>query len=220
MSNFKIEIQGLAELKASFESDVTQKAIPDISVAILKYNNVLGQRVNEVFTVPGKLEQVRKGRSVKPERVGKYLIQHSLEYVDKPIELHKFPYTVSNSNALSKAPLRRVPLGRVTWKEGKWSKEVKVSIVRGKSKIAKRGKNYRLKGFEHNGRILARKQKATWLVKPSLNIEGTRAPVSQLFGPSLATLAKVIYTKDAIALRAEDKMTNDIIDAIVKAYDS
>ena len=51
MSNFKIEIEGLAELKATLSSDVSQRAIPDMSIAILKFNNVLDKRVHAVFNV-------------------------------------------------------------------------------------------------------------------------------------------------------------------------
>lgn len=218
MSSFKIVIDGLEQLKKAYSADaVNAKVIPDVSIAVLKFNNLLDERVQKVFNVGESIDSVRIGSKVAPEQVGKSLLRYSLQYRDKPIPLAKYPFSITDSTAISKAPLRKKS-GHVVWTEGQWSKEVRVEVRKGKSLIAKRGKSYRLKGFFTGTNIKAREQKATWDIYPSKDVLGKRAPYSTLFGPSLATLVSTVYEKDNVVKNGVDVLTDDILKAFVKSY--
>jgi hypothetical protein len=214
MANFRYE--GLDDIrKALSQNETAKKALPDISIAILRFHNVLEDRVGAVFNAPGSIDSVRIGRSLAPEKFGSNLLRFSLQYRDKPVPLSKYPMAISASQSISSAPLRRSS-GSVYWKKGKWSKEVKVAVRKGKYNFAKKGKNYSRKGFFTGTNIKARDQRATWRVRPAKGVEGIRDKYSTLFGPSIANLISTVYEKDNKVKQAKEVLLDEIIATMVK----
>jgi len=221
MSSFKITFgPEWEQLRKNLQSStIAERIVPDVSIAILKFSNVLEGRVNTVFNAPSSINSVRIGNSVSPEKLGNTFLRYSLQYRDKPIPLSKYPYTETRVSANSKYP-NRLPNRFVRWTPKSYAFETKVSVQKSKNLIAKRGKNYRQKGFVYNGKILAREQKATWKVFPSKFVEGVRAPFSELYGPSLATLIAKVYDVDPVVAKAKDKVQEDILNAVVRGYNA
>ena len=133
--------------------------------------------------------------------------------------MHQYPFEVRDHDAWSKIPVR-YPNNYVKWTPGQVSKEV-ISKVnkRGRGKIAKRGKNYRYKGFYTGDQIRARLKKRTWQVYPSKKVEGERAPTKMLFGPTVAELAQKTFISDSQAMRkAISKLNQNMAKSFAKAY--
>jgi hypothetical protein len=221
MSNFKITFgPEWDKLRKNLQSDeILARIVPDVSLAILKLNNVLEDRVKSIFNAPGSLNSVRIGNTVAPESLGKTFLRYSLQYRDVPIPLAKFPYTETRVSANAKYP-NRLSNGFVRWTPKSYAIETKVAIRKGKFLIAKRGNKYTQKGFVNEGRILAREQKATWSTFPSKNVTGVRAPFSELYGPSLATLAAKVYDVDPVVAKAKERVQEDILDAVIRGYNA
>ena len=221
---FKIEFgKDWDILRKGFNNnEAIQRALPDISISILKFHNTLERRVQELYNIPGTLSDVMIGSSKKPEALGKTFLRYNLQYRDKPIALAKFPWTSVASDSLSKAPLRREPLGSVHWKEGKYSKDIYVRIRKGSTPSrARRGGNFdKRRGFFTGTNIKAREASATWNKFPTKGSEGVRAAYSTLYGPSLMTVANVVYDKDKQVALAMENMQDEIVNALMRGYDA
>jgi hypothetical protein len=189
-----------------------QRAIPDISVSILKLHNTLERRVDEQFNAPTKLSSVMIGSSVKPEALGKTFLRYNLQYRDKSIPLAQYGHTetkIPSPNA--KVPIR-ISDRFIRWKPKGYAIQTEVSVRKGKPQIPRRVGGVNAKGFLQYGRILARKQKATWI-----NVQDNiRAPYSELYGPSLMTLANKVYDTDKQVANAVDNLQIDIIEALIR----
>jgi len=211
------------KLRKSIKTDETvRKIVPDVTVAILKLHNTLERRVGDLFNIPYPLGNVMIGSSKSPAELGNTFLRYNLQYRDKKVPLVQYPWIETPSTAKSFAPLRKVPLGSVHWKEGEWSKDIYTRIRKGSTPSrARRGGNFsKLRGFFTGTNIKAREQEDTWLVKPDKDIEGTRAPYSILYGPSLATLTSKVYDVDKEVAVAADRLQMDIIEAIVRSYNA
>lgn len=225
MANFKVQIEGLDILKKGIQQDETlRKIVPDVSIGILKFHNTLERRVGELFTNKNKLTSVLIGRSVSPASLGKTFLRYSLQYQNKPTPLSDYEVTESDSNSISSAPIRIPPgdvKGGVRWRKGKYSKEYKVAVRRGKSKVQKvYGKKtlaFRTRGKNSTVLLLARKRQ-TWRVRPTRGKFGIRTKLSIVYGPSLANLASSTYDKDAQTQKALVTLQNDIIKAFTRYY--
>ena len=230
MSSFKIDFgPDWAKIKKAFATDqVMQRAIPDISISILKLNNVLEQRVADLFNAPAKLSSVMIGHANKPSELGATFIRYSLQYRYKPIPLIDFgPFGVIPSSSVSIAPLRAngAPLGAVNWQEGKYSKVLSFNVRRGKPTGARVGGNFsKQAAFAVIGNpyikdgIYARATTSTWDRYPTKGNTGTRSNYVQLFGPSLSQQAAGVFAKDKKVAAQFNIMQTDILNAIVKAY--
>lgn len=221
MSNFKVHVDGLAELKSWLKKDnMAATVVPDVSLAILKFHNVLERRVGEVFTAKNSLNSVMIGRSVSNAQLGNTLLRFSLQYQDKPLPLSDFDFEVDSAKlpgALSTAPLRvgKGPLGFVKWTLGEWSHRVAVKVRRNREQTSRT----RQPVFESKGKLLARNTGATWAIYPSKGEKGDRTDMTDfLFGPSLAAQARGIYENDATAQAAKEKMTDEIVTAFAEFY--
>ncbi len=210
-------------LRKSLQTAVTiQKIIPDVTVAILKFHNTLERRVGELFTAPDKLSSVMIGSSRAPSEIGKTFLRYSLQYRSKPIPLSAYEQsTTSVENDKAKIPYRLRP-NYVRWTPAKKVRVTKTYVRRGKGVIPRRIKGSRFEGFYQSkggqNWILARKQQATWITYPGVGEEGTRAPIQQLWGPKLITLASKVYDVDKEVEKAKETLQNDVINAILKSY--
>lgn len=226
MSNFKIDFgpEWNTLRKNLKENSYLQKAVPDISIAILKFHNSLENRIDELYNVPYGLSKVMVGSSVKPEAIGRTFLRYGLQYRDKAVPLGEYKHIVEDSSSESSAPLRlnNVPLGLVVWNRHRWSKKIRMEIRKGKTTGARRGGNFSTKsGFKMNAepsKIFARETDATWSIYPTKGVRGTRAPYSELYGPSLVTLAGSVFDKDKKVDQAKDTLVDDMLDAITRNF--
>lgn len=226
MSNFKIDFgsEWNTLRKNLSESSYLAKAVPDVSIAILKFHNSLENRIEELYNTPYGLSRVMLGSSVKPGALGKTFLRYGLQYRDKAIPLGEYKHTVEDSSSLSSAPLRlnNEPLGFVVWNRYRWSKKIRMEIRKRKVTGARRGGNFsKLSGFKMNAepnKIFARETNATWSTYPTKGVKGTRAPYSELYGPSLAILASSVFDKDKKIDKAKDTLADDILDAITRNF--
>lgn len=222
MASFKIDFgPDWDKLRKSFKTnEAVQKAVPDISMSILKFHNVLEKRVSDLFNTPGKLSDVMIGRSVAPSEIGKTFLRYNLQYRDIPVALNRFNYTSNAVGSLSIAPLRSEPLGRVHWKKGKYSKKLMFNIRKGKPQGQRIGGNFSKQGafIGPDRKIMARTTSSTWDRYPKKGFAGIRAPYQELFGPSLMTIANKVYDKDTQVHKAFEQMQIDIANALVKGY--
>jgi hypothetical protein len=224
MTSFKLRVEGLDEIKRSFKADSSiEKILPNVTLAMLKFNNVLEQRIEELYNAPGSLSDVMIGHSIRPEELSKTFLRYSLQYRDKPIRLIEYPSSQSGIlPVLSKAPLRKEPLGPVHWKQGRYSRKITVNKRKDKPEGARLGGNFSKRtafyGFDKRG-IFARETDKTWSELPKTGSYGKRAPFKELYGPSLMTLANALYDKDSKVKRAVTTLEEDIIKAMVSFYD-
>lgn len=222
-----LKLEGLEEFKKSLLAypDLI-KSVPDMSIGIMQFHNTLERRLSETWAAPGTLSDVLVTSSLTPREVVKNFATYNLEYKDVPIPLEKYGYEVGASSSISKAPIRKGgknALTKVKWTAGTWSKKVSVQVGRNyKVEVARRGGNAsQLKGFMVNGKIFARKQKATWLELPTKGVstgDENRAPFSRLYGPSLFTRAKDLFQKDKQVQKAADDILDIVANSWVKYY--
>ncbi len=223
MASFKVDIVGLKEFKDALKGDtLLQRNTPFIGASILNLHKVLENRVDTLFNAPSSLSTVLIGKSIKPEAIGKTFLRYSLQYRFVPIPLAKYPYTITSSNSISSAPIRGKN-GYVFWRKGKYSKNVKVSVRKGKPSVARQpGGNFdKRRGFIQGNDIKARLTDKTWSSYPKRFDLGTRAPYSILFGPSLSDLANKVYTqaekgRDKLVSSAFDKVSETIADSFFR----
>jgi hypothetical protein len=220
MSSFKIQFEGLEFLKKNLSTNsALSHAIPDVSIAILQFHNVLEKRVSTLYTLTDSLDSVRIGHSVQPSQVGNTFLRYSLQYRSKPVPLTKYKYVENAVSSDTARYPRRMPSGNINWVYKGYALQVKTEIRTNSPKIAKRGKgNYRYKGFLQNGKVYARMQKATWSSFPTKFSNGVRAPYVELFGPTLANLAESTYDKDPIVQAAKDRVGEVILEAFTDWY--
>lgn len=240
--NFKIDIKELQDIKERLKTNLTLKDImPDVSVAILKFHNVLDTRVNEVFANPKRLSSVRIGNSVPQGQLGNTLLRYSLQYRMKAVPLSDYPFQVTPSESISKVPTRlppTKPLGFVKWKSRKVSEDFKVLVQRSKGyteqypaksrKGSNAGASDKVFGNKRigpkgktlaNGRLVAR-HRQTWATRPTYGKEGIRTKSMETqYGPTLAYLANIIYDKDAVTQQAKERMSLEIYNSFAKWYD-
>ena len=217
---FKVELEGLETFKKQLQGNSAMKSIvPDFTLAVLQIHNTLERRVSELFNAPGTLSNVLIGKSVKPVQLGNTFLRYSLQYRYKAIRLGDYPFTVSNSNSLSSAPLRGQG-GFIHWTKGRFSKDVRVSVRKGKPSIARKGLgNFdKRRGFIQGRNIKARDTSKTWTLYPTNGREGIRAPYSTLYGPSLSQLANKVYDKDKQVELATENLQTTLIDAFIRYY--
>ncbi len=223
MASFKIDILGLDEFKKELKSGgVSQKNVAFIGKSILNLHSILESRVASLFNAPSSLSSVLIGKNAKPEAIGKTFMRYSLQYRSVPIPLAKYPYTITNSSSISSAPIRGKK-GHVFWKKGQYSKNIKVSVRKGKPSIARQpGGNFdKRRGFIQGKDIKARLTDKTWDRYPVRFDLGQRAPYSTLFGPSLADLANKVYEqaekgRDSAVANALDKVSETIADSFFR----
>lgn len=217
--SFKVTFEEFDFLKKQLKTSPDLNAIvPDVSLAILKFHYTLEDRVQSLYTAKDNLSSVLIGNSKQPSELGNTFLRYSLQYRDKPVKLSEYAYQENVVESETAKYPERMFDGGIKWLYKGYALQVKTEIRRGKPIIAKRGKNYTQKGFLQHGRILARKQKATWREYPTRRSDGVRAPIVELYGPSLSQLAESTYDKDSIVQNAKDTIGNDILNAAVKWY--
>ena len=217
MGNFKIEFpelkQFIKNLDNASKEDVFAKI--DVTNSILKLHNTVKERTSAVFNVPRSLEQALVGHSVKFEKLSNTFGRYGLQYRGKPIPLHEFPHSLTDSNSFSSAPTR-MPDGGLTWRRGKWSKEVNVAVRTTKTQMyAKNGQ----KIFKAKGKLRVRKGEDTWRQFPTRNFEGDRyGMTAPLFGPSIPQMIKGIYDNDYVVQNAKEKCMDEVSNTMLSYY--
>jgi len=225
--SFRIDIGTGKEwdsLRKSFATnDSLQRALPDISIAILKLHSTLETRVSDLFNMPSKLSSVMIGNSVKPAEVGKTFLRYNLQYRRKAIPLANFrPISVTKTIVRNAIPIIKANGSRGQILVNK-ARITKVQVRRGKTDNSTRNPQYFY--YAKKKRILARNQQDTWNTLPELDMNnriikdsGERAPVRQIFGPSLMEVANRVFDKDRAVQKAYTQMQTDIITALLKGY--
>lgn len=219
MASFKIEFENLDLFKKALSKEnALRKLVPDISISILKFHNALNDRVKDLYNAPGELDSVRIGHSVAPAELGKTFLRYSLQYRNKPIPLAQYPHIERAVSSDTAVWPKRLSDGFIKWTHKGYAIETQVAVRKGRMKaVRKYGKTIQ-DGFLQKDRIFARKQPGTWKIFPSKNIIGVRAPFTQLYGPSLMTLASATYDKDQTIARAKETLELEILEAMVRSY--
>lgn len=193
-------------------SDSLRAIVPDINTAFSLFNNTLERRVSELYKVPHSLSSV-----LQRGGVAKSGNSFTLTYTNKPIPLADYPF--DNPEVKVK---NSIPFGL---KSG-WVKYIKVNRAnKVVSKIRRSGSpslprartKYKKFYAPKLDKILVRLQDATWSTIPSeYNPYGVRAPIKELYGPSLSKLAGITYDKDKQIDAARDRLAGDVLDAIIR----
>jgi hypothetical protein len=192
-------------------SNETMRTIaPDISIAFLRLHNTLTTQVQKNYKVPFSLDSVFTG--VKNTSDG-----FSISYTNKSISLGLYPHketevTVKNSIpfGFSNGFVRYTPVNKAV--------KTVVTIRRAGGRTLPRQRTKYSKFFNPNtGKIYVRLQDATWSKIPSTyDIKGKRASYKELFGPSLSTLASIVYDFDPQMEVARDTLSSETLDAVLK----
>lgn len=215
--NFKIKFEGLDELKKKLDTlEHPEDRLGLASESILKFNSVLDKRVQALFNVPYGLDRVRIGHTVPSERIGKTLLRFSLQYRHIPVPLGDYLVSESNSNSISAAPLRKPPsnpTGFVKWKRGRYSKDYKVAIRKGRSELQGKAGKGAIGGHAFRlptENFLVRRKRQTWHTRPTLGKVGIRTKLQIMYGPSLSTIASSVFQKDAQVQQALEKLAEEL----------
>lgn len=217
-TNLKVDIEGLKLLKNSLANGAsTERLVPEMSLAVLQFHNVLEKRVGEVFTLRTPLSSYLIGKSVKPSAQGKTFLKYSLQYRSRPEPLSNFKYSLKASGSTSLAPVR-VNLNFVKNVSGKFSTEIHSEVRKGKEQLVRRKRGSPLKGFHQKGKIYARKQKKTWIERPYGGSDGERAPIQMLFGPRASLLASKVFDNDPQVKQHFRYMEEKILKSFIEFY--
>jgi hypothetical protein len=190
MAGYKIDIQGLDELRVQLDSKTLNKQlIPAIGLVTLQLHNSLSFAITRNYATKQKLSSVLVGKSISQVKQGTNFIVTGLEYKFKPVRLVEFLTNTfeGNINPASKKGIVSV-----------------VTIKRGQPRIVFGKKHYG--GFVQRrgnrvtkAQIFERKQKATWA-------DGERLPIIPLYAPSLSQMASKMYDTDNGVQKVKDKL--------------
>ena len=195
-------------------SDETMRTVsPDISIAFLRLHNTLVDRVAANYTVPFSLDRVFTGvKSLGKEGF-------SMGYYNKSISLARYPHKEFEVE-LDKP--NKIPFafanGWVRYTPINITHRTVSTIRRAGSKSLPRQRTKYSKFYAPKiGKIFVRLQDATWSRIPSeYDPKGKRAPIKQLFGPTLSTLARITYDFDPKMEVARDTLASDVLDSVLK----
>ena len=198
MAGYKIDIQGLTELRKEFsKGTLDKKLVPAIGLSVLQLHNALSFAIVKTYATQQKLSSVLVGKSTSNIKQGSNFISGSLEYNYKPVRLVTFLTKVfeGNINPASKAGM----VSEVTIRRGQ------PRIVFGKLHYGgfrqRRGENV------SKSQIFERLQKATWE-------NGKRLPIRPLYAISLSQMASKMYETDIEVQRFKDKLTTTLANFI------
>ena len=218
--NFKIKFEGLDELKNKLDTlEHPEDRLGLASESILKFHSVLDKRVQTLFNVPYGLDRVRIGHTVPLERIGKTLLRFSLQYRHTPVPLGDYGMQISASSSESSAPTRFPkddPDTLVRWKKGKYSKDYKIAVRKGKAVIhGKAGKGAKgghafLLTTKTKANFIVRRKRQTWHFRPTFGRLGTRTKLQIMYGPSLSTIASSVFQKDYQVQQALEKLAEEL----------
>jgi hypothetical protein len=190
MAGYKLNIQGLDELKKEFsKGTLDTKLTPAIGLSILQLHNALSSAIVKNYTTRQRLSSVLVRKSISQVKQGTNFISSGLEYKYKPVRLVEFLTNTftGNINPASKEGIVSV-----------------VTIKRGQPRIVFGKKHYG--GFlQRRGQrvakaqIFERKQKATWA-------NGKRLPIIPLYAPSLSQMASKMYDTDSEVQKVKDSL--------------
>lgn len=190
MASFKLELQGIAELRNKYNAKTLDKSLIEaIGSVTFQLHNLLNSEIQARYYTNRSLNSILvskiNDRSFK--FIGANLLEGNIEYKQEALNLAKFPSKSSFWGNLKEEKLRKG-----------WVQKVAITRARGQVNIAGR---YGYGGFRvgtpsNFGKwMLERKQKATWISK------GVRAPTALVYGPSLADMARWTFNKNGNVVR-------------------
>ncbi len=201
-ANFKLNIQGLEELKNSFEAgELSKKFVSAIGSTMLAINSELGFAVKQSYNIGSRsLDDVRVNKTSIIYQTGQNVITGSLEYKFKAIDLSKFPYTY------------------VPGSSGRFAFVFSTSILRGVTKVV-RGKTGR-GGFVprcKSGKVYRSSHGAQMFERAGQ----PRLPLRVLYGPTLSQMASKTYDIEIASNSSKlnsliTSFENQLADTIVK----
>ena len=225
--SFTISIEGLAQIEEIMRRTPSLGYIrPDISVGILKLHNDLADEVALQYFVPYNLDNVFLGASTLSRNNGE-IIDAGLAYKEKKVPLELYPHKESNDLEVRNAiPFKRNKKDGTTsvgYIQVNRARSVKTTISRKGSKGNIFLKRTKYKKFLAAGKIFARLTDKTWdelpELSPSGEIEGgTRAPITALYGPTLADLASNVFNKSNTFNAKVDKFSESILNKFKDFY--
>ena len=176
----RLIISGINEIKQNINvSRIKKELAIGVGQAAKLVHSELRSGVAQLYKAPGDLNSVLIGGSISDATFGKFVLKNiegAIEYKDKPIQLVKY-YESSFMGNLPLPPLPKKKEGRV----------FKVEI--------RRGRKRRVFGRYKHGGFIPNKDGTFTMGKIMLERVGKkRYPLVQLYGPSLAQLAQIIYT--------------------------
>jgi len=193
-------------------SDETMRTVsPDISIAFLRLHNTLVDRVAANYTVPFSLDRVFTGvKSLGKEGF-------SMDYIYRSIPLARYPHKEQNTFVKNSIPFAFAN-GFIKYTPINMAQKTNVTIRRAGGKALPRQHTAYKKFYAPKiGKIFVRLQDATWSRIPSeYDPKGKRAPIKQLFGPTLSTLARITYDFDPKMEVARDTLASDVLDSVLK----
>jgi len=199
-------------------SDETMQTVrPDISIAFLKLHETLVDRVAANYNAPFSLDRVFSGVDSRGKE------GFSMKYYNKSISLARYPHKEFEVK-LTKP--NKIPFafanGWVNYTPITTTHRTVSTIRRAGSKSLPRQRTKYSKFYApKTGKIFVRLQDATWSKIPSeLDTKGKRAPIKELFGPTLSTLARITYDFDPKMEVARETLATDVLNAVTKAYKS
>lgn len=194
MAGYKIDIQGLAEIRKEFSKNTfDKKLVPAVGLSILQLHNSLSFAITKTYATQQKLSSVLVGKSTSNIKQGSNFISGSLEYNYKPVRLVTFLTKVfeGNINLASKTGM----VSEVTIRRGQ------PRIVFGKLHYG----GFRQRKGENvsKAQIFERLQKATWE-------NGKRLPIRPLYASSLSQMANTMYETDPDVQRVKDELSTTL----------
>ena len=180
MSNFKIEIEGLEQLREAINPKYIKKDIAvGVGLAALQLHSALSFAVHSRYNISTSLDSVFANKSSSTREVGKDIIRNDLIYNYRSVNLARFFSSsyIGNINPNAKRP------GVVH----------RVTVVRGRERVSF-GYNY-FGGFIPKGHryMLERNTKAKY-------------PIHPLTAPSLSRMAEIMYDYDPKVREVKDNM--------------
>jgi len=221
--SFTIKFDNLEQISknlSAMPSEALNKVVPDINLAISKFHNTLETRVKSNYTLKRELGSVQIGSLASSKTsIG---LEYELVYKDVPEPLIGYSYKQSDFFTVKNSIPFLTRSGFVKYTPVNKARSVKVNSRNAGSPAiprvrTKSGRSKFLATVGGKKRIMARLTPDTWASMPSFkNPDGIRAPYKELFGPSLATLAEITYTKDRKMEVARDHLADEVRNALIR----
>lgn len=227
MSSVKVTIPDFKEIKSFFSKGMQLSTFEvEFTQAVLLTTAVVDRRVKALYNAPGVPSEVMIGKSVKPEALGKTFIRYGLQYREKKIPLIKYPHFTQETKVRNAIPFLTVTDEGPYFKPINKARIVYVSVKKQKSSnLTKR--NVKFKKFlvdnSYMKGIFARDTSETWSELPTRSANGfiaggRRAKYHELYGPSLADLAEIVFKHDPEVQKALDSIPDRVIKSMDKHY--
>jgi hypothetical protein len=228
MANVKVSIAGFKEIKEFFKTGLELSTHEvELTQSMLMVAATIDRRVKDLYNAPGVPSSMMIGKTIKPEALGKTFLRYGLQYREKEIPLIDYPHMLKEVSVRNAIPFKTLTSEKTYFLP--INKAVQVT-----SKVRKRG-GYAVKQTRtpfkkflvDNGYmrgIYTRDSKSTWDEVPTRSpdgkiVGGRRSSYHQLYGPSLAKLADIVYAHDSEVQASIDNVPETLIASINRYYE-